>query len=200
MNLSNAELVVATTKKMDMLSRQIYVQSNSFDELVSIGQTLEERNRSVPAIQPISNKDLRQLSSGFGMRIDPVYRILNFHSGVDFTAAIGTEIYATGNGKVEFAGWRQGYGNCIIIDHGFGYKTLYGHNSKNHVRVGQTVVRGEVIGLVGNTGKTVGPHVHYQVWLNNKPDNPAKYFFMDLNPEEYDQMIQLAANRGQVMD
>jgi murein DD-endopeptidase MepM/ murein hydrolase activator NlpD len=195
MNLSNADLVIETTKKMDMLRRQIYIQSNSFDELVSIGKTLEERNRCIPAIQPILNKDLKRLSSGFGNRIDPFYRILAFHSGVDFTAPTGTEIYATGDGKVVEVGYRGGYGNCIIIDHGFGYKTLYGHNSKNLVRVGQHVLRGEVIGLVGNTGKSDGSHLHYEVILNNKHDNPAKYFFMDLNPEEYDQMIQLAANR-----
>ena len=195
MNLSNMDLVLETAKKMDMLKRQIYVQSNSFDELIAIGKTLEERNRCIPAIQPILNKDLKKLSSGFGNRMDPIYRRIAFHSGVDFTAPTGTEIYATGDGKVEFAGLRQGYGNCIIIDHGFGFKTLYGHNSKNNVRVGQKVVRGEVIGLVGSTGRTVGPHLHYEVWVNNKPDNPAKYFFMDLNPEEYDQMIQLAANR-----
>jgi murein DD-endopeptidase MepM/ murein hydrolase activator NlpD len=195
LNLSNADLVIATTKKMDMLKRQIYVQSNSFDELVSIGKTLEERNRCIPAIQPVLNKDLKKLSSGFGNRIDPIYRILAFHSGVDFTAPPGTEIYATGDGKVIEAGYRGGYGNCVIIDHGFGFKSLYGHNSKNNVRVGQSVVRGEVIALVGSTGRTVGPHLHYEVLVNNKPDNPAKYFFMDLNPEEYDQMIQLAANR-----
>jgi len=198
-NLSNAELVIETTKKMDALKRKIYVQSKSFDELVSIGKSLEERNRCVPAIQPISNKDLTRLSSGFGNRIHPVYRILRFHEGVDFTAPKGTEIYATGNGKVEYAGWRQGYGNCIIIDHGFGFKTLYGHNSKNNVRVGHNVVRGEVIALVGNTGLTDGAHLHYEVWLNGKLDNPVKYF-LDLNPEEYDQMIQIAENRGQVMD
>jgi len=200
MNLSNADLVIATTKKMDMLKRQMYVQSNSLDELISIGKNLEERNRCVPAIQPVSNKDFKKTASGFGMRIDPIYRTLRFHSGMDFAAPTGTEIYATGDGKVIFSGWRQGYGNTIIIDHGFGYKTLYGHNSKNNVRVGQNVVRGEEIGLIGSTGKSVGPHLHYEVWINEKPDNPAKYYFMDLTPEEYDIMIQIAENRGQVMD
>jgi len=200
MNLSNADLVVSTTRKMDMLKRQIYTQSNSLDELISIGKNLEERNRSVPAIQPVANKDLKMTASGFGMRIDPIYRTLRFHAGMDFAAPTGTEIYATGDGKVILSGSRQGYGNTIMIDHGFGYKTLYGHNSKNLVRVGQNVVRGEIIGLVGNTGKSVGPHLHYEVHLHDKPDNPAKYYFLDLTPEEYDQMIQIAENRGQVMD
>ena len=200
MNLSNADLVIATTRKMDMLKRQIYVQSNSLDELISVGKNLEERNRCVPAIQPVSNKDLKKTASGFGMRIDPIYRTLRFHAGMDFAASTGTEIYATGDGIVIFSGWKQGYGNTIIIDHGFGYKTLYGHNDKNNVRVGQKVVRGEIIGLVGNTGKSVGPHLHYEVHLYDKPDNPAKYYFLDLSPEEYDQMIQIAENRGQVMD
>ena len=200
MNLSNADLVIETTKKIDMMNRLIYVQSNSFDELISIGQNLEERNRCIPAIQPLSNKDLKRTASGFGMRIDPIYRTLRFHTGMDFTAPTGTEIYATGAGTVILSGWKQDYGNCIMIDHGFGYKTLYGHNSKNLVRIGQKVVRGEVIGHVGNTGKSIGPHLHYEVLFHDKHDNPAKYFFMDLTPEEYDQMIQLADNRGQVMD
>ena len=200
MNLSNANLVIETTKKMDMMMRQIYVQSNSLDELITMGKDLEERSRCVPGIQPLANKDLTKISSGFGMRIDPIYRTLRHHDGMDFVASTGTEIFATGNGTVIFSGWKQGYGNCIMIDHGFGYKTLYGHNNKNLVKVGQKVVRGEVIGHVGNTGKSVGPHLHYEVLFNDRHDNPAKYYFMDLSPEEYDQMIQIAENRGQVMD
>jgi len=200
MNLPNAELVVETTKKMDMLKRQLYVQSNSLDELIAMGKTLDERSRCVPAIQPLANKDLKKTASGFGMRIDPIYRTLRFHTGMDFVAPTGTEIYATGDGQVSFSGWKQGYGNCIMIDHGFGFETLYGHTSRNLVTVGQKVVRGEVIGLVGNTGKSIGSHLHYEVLLNNKPDNPAKYYFMDLTPQEYDEMIQLAENRGQVLD
>ena len=200
MTLSNANLVIETTKKMDMMNRQIYVQSNSLDELISIGKNMEERTRCVPAIQPLSNKDLKRTASGFGMRIDPIYGTLRFHTGMDFTAPTGTDIYATGDGTIIFSGWKTGYGNCIMIDHGFGFKTLYGHNNKNLVYVGQKVVRGEVIGHVGNTGKSVGPHLHYEVLLHNKHDNPAKYYFMDLTPEEYDQMILIAENRGQVMD
>ena len=178
---SNSELVVSTTRKMDMLRKQLYIQSNS-------------------AIQPISNKDLKQTASGYGMRIDPIYRTPRFHSGMDFSAKTGTDVYATGNGKVTMAGWKQGYGNCIVINHGYGFQTLYGHLSKYKVRVGQKVKRGEVIGEVGNTGKSTGSHLHYEVLVRGKHDNPSKYYYMDLTPEEYDRMIQIAENHGQVMD
>jgi len=200
MDLSNSDLVVETTMKMDILKKQLYMQSNSLEELIGMGKNLEDRSRCVPAIQPVANKDLKRTASGYGMRIDPIYRTLRFHSGMDFSAPVGTDIYATGDGQVVFSGWRQGYGNCIIIDHGYDFKTLYGHQSKNLVRVGQKVTRGEVIGLVGNTGKSTGPHLHYEVLIHGKPDNPAKYYFKDLTPEEYDQMIQIAENHGQVMD
>ena len=200
MSLSNADLVVSTTKKMDMLRKQLYIESNSLDELISLGKNQEERSKCIPAIQPIANKDLRRTASGYGMRIDPIYRTPRFHSGMDFSAKIGTEIYATGNGTVKFAAWKQGYGKCLIIDHGYGYQTLYGHMDKFKVRVGQKVTRGQVIGEVGNTGKSTGPHLHYEVLVRGKHDNPSKYYFMDLTPEEYDQMIQIADNHGQVMD
>ncbi|MDH6534080.1 M23 family peptidase [Parabacteroides sp. 52] len=200
MDLSNPDLVVSTTRKMDMLRKQLYVQSNSLEELIHLGKSQEERSQCIPAIQPISNKDLTRTASGYGMRIDPIYRVPRFHTGMDFTAKIGTDIYATGNGVVTFAAWKQGYGNCIIVDHGYGYQTLYGHMSKYRARVGQKVVRGQVIGEVGNSGKSTGPHLHYEVIVRGKYDNPAKYYYMDLTPEEYDRMIQIADNHGQVMD
>jgi Membrane proteins related to metalloendopeptidases len=161
---------------------------------------MENRLSCIPAIQPVANKDLKRLASGYGMRIDPFYHIPKFHEGMDFTASIGTEIYATGNGKVVFASRKQGYGNCLIIDHGYDYQTLYGHIDKFKVRLGQQVTRGEVIATVGNTGKSKGPHLHYEVHYKGRHDNPAKYYFQDLTPEEYDQMIQIADNRGQMMD
>lgn len=198
--LSNPELVISTTQKMDMLSKQLYIQSNSLEELINLGKGQEERLKCIPAIQPISNKDLRRTASGYGFRIDPIYRTPKFHSGMDFSAKTGTEIYATGNGTVTYAAWKQGYGNCIIIDHGYGYQTLYGHMSKYNARVGQKVNRGEIIGYVGNTGKSTGSHLHYEVIVHGRHDNPSKYYFMDLSPEEYDQMIQIAENHGQVMD
>jgi murein DD-endopeptidase MepM/ murein hydrolase activator NlpD len=200
MSLPNSDLVVAATQKMDMLTKQLYVQSNSLEELVNIRKTQEERAKCIPAIQPLSNKGLKHTASGYGMRIDPIYRTPRFHRGMDFAAKIGTEIYATGNGVVTFSGWKQDYGNCIMVDHGFGYETLYGHMSALKARVGQKVTRSEVIGFVGTTGKSTGPHLHYEVIVRGKRDNPSKYYFMDLTPEEYDHMIQLAENHGQVMD
>ncbi|MDR1356958.1 MAG: M23 family metallopeptidase [Tannerellaceae bacterium] len=200
MSLSNPDLVVATTQKMDMLKRQLYVQSNSLEELVNIGKTQEERLKCIPAIMPVATKDLRRMASGYGMRIHPIYHIPKFHSGMDFSAPTGTDIYATGDGVITFSGWRQNYGNCITIDHGFGYQTLYGHMSKMNARVGQKVTRGEIIGLVGDTGLSTGPHLHYEVIIRGKHNDPSKFYFLDLSPEEYDQMIQLAANHGNVMD
>ena len=200
MEASNSELVVSTTQKMDMLRKQLYIQSNSLEELIEMGKNQEERMKCIPAIQPIANKDLKRTASGYGMRIDPIYRTPHFHSGMDFSAKIGTDIYATGNGKVTYASWNQGYGYCVIIDHGYGYQTVYGHLSKFKVRVGQKVTRGEVIGEVGNTGKSTGPHLHYEVIVRGRHDNPSKYYYMDLTPEEYDRMIQIAENHGQVMD
>ncbi|MEG1543789.1 MAG: M23 family metallopeptidase, partial [Tannerellaceae bacterium] len=126
MTLSNPELVVSTSQKMDILRKQLYIQSNSLEELIALGKNQEERSKCIPAIQPIANKDLRQTASGYGMRIDPIYRTPRFHSGMDFSAKVGTEIYATGDGVVTFAAWKQGYGNCLIINHGHGYETLYG--------------------------------------------------------------------------
>lgn len=140
MSLSNPELVVSTTQKMDMLRKQLYIQSNSLEELDLPRKNQEERSKCIPAIQPISNKDLRRTASGYGVRIDPIYRTPRFHSGMDFSAKVGTEIYATGNGVVTFAAWKQGYGNCLIIDHGYGYQTLYGHMSKFKKRVGQRLL------------------------------------------------------------
>ncbi len=200
MSLSNAELVVSTTQKMDMLAKQLYIQSNSLEELITLGKHQEERSRCIPAIQPISNKDLRRTASGYGMRIDPIYRTPRFHTGMDFSAKVGTEVYATGDGVVVYSAWKQGYGNCLQIDHGYGFQTLYGHLSKFRKRVGQKVKRGEVIGEVGNTGKSTGPHLHYEVIVRGKYDNPSRYYYMDLTPEEYDRMIQIAENHGQVMD
>jgi murein DD-endopeptidase MepM/ murein hydrolase activator NlpD len=200
MDLSNSDLVVATAKKMDMLRKQLYVQSNSLEELINTGKNLEERSKCIPAIQPVANKNLNHTASGYGMRIDPVYHVPRFHRGMDFSAKVGTNIYATGEGVVTFSSWKGDYGNCLIINHGYGYETLYGHLNKSTVRVGQKVKRGQIIGEVGNTGKSTGPHLHYEVIINGNNDNPSKYYFMDLTPEEYDRMLQLAENHGQVMD
>jgi murein DD-endopeptidase MepM/ murein hydrolase activator NlpD len=200
LSMTNSEIAVSTTQKYNELKKQLYIQSKSYDELVKLASNQEEMLKHIPAIQPILNKDLTRTASGFGWRIDPVYRTRRFHEGMDFTAPIGTEIYATGNGTVRLAGWRQGYGNTVEINHGFGYKTLYGHMYKIHVKVGQKVNRGDVIGLVGNTGKSTGPHLHYEVHLRGKVMNPQQFYFLDLSPEEYDRMVQLSNNAGQMFD
>ena len=198
--LTNEALIKSTAMKMDILAKQVYMQSRSFDELIGLLNTREERLLCTPAIQPLLNKDLNQLSSGFGVRIDPIYRTARMHTGMDFTARTGTKVFATGNGRVRSAGWEQGYGNTVIIDHGFGYLTKYAHLSGFKTRAGAQVKRGEVIGFVGSTGKSTASHLHYEVHLQGRPVNPALYYFMDLTPREYDRMIQLAETRGQMFD
>jgi murein DD-endopeptidase MepM/ murein hydrolase activator NlpD len=198
--MTNSELAADLALKIDLLEKEIYVQAKSYDEVAQMAKEQEIRMENIPAIQPVMNKDLKRVASGYGMRIDPVYHVRKFHQGMDFTAPTGTEVFATGNAKVEFAGWKQGYGNTVILDHGYGYKTLYAHLYKTLVRKGQKVRRSDIIALVGNTGKSTGPHLHYEVRLNNKPVDPRNYYFYDLSPEEYDQMIQLSNNFGQMLD
>lgn len=200
MELPSAKLVVNTTQKMDLLERQLYIQSKSFDEVLALCKKHDEMLECIPAIQPVSNKDLKQTASGYGTRIDPIYKTVKFHSGMDFSANVGTPVYATGNGVVRKAGWEGLYGNCIQIDHGFGYVTRYAHLSKIDVRVGQKVVRGETIGKVGTTGKSTGPHLHYEVMVKGQIVNPVNYYFMDLNADDYDRMVEIAANHGKVFD
>ena len=200
MDMANADLVVNTTQKMDMLDRQLYIQSQSFDEVVALCKEHDDMLKCIPAIQPVSNKDLKKTASGYGVRVDPIYKTTKFHEGMDFSANIGTPIYATGNGTVTKAGWQSGYGRVVVINHGYGYETLYAHMNKINVRVGQKVTRGEVIGEVGNTGKSTGPHLHYEVHVKGRVVNPVNYYFMDLNAEDYDRMIQIATNHGNVFD
>ena len=200
LRMTNSEIAVATTRKFNLLKKQLYIQSKSYDELVVLARNQEQLLQHIPAIQPILNKDLTRTASGFGWRIDPIYRSRRFHEGMDFTAPIGTDIFATGNGTVVFAGWKQGYGNTVEINHGFGYLTLYAHMHKIGVRAGQKVNRGDVIGTVGNTGKSTGPHLHYEVHFRGQVMNPQNYYFLDLSPEEYDRMVQLSNNAGQMFD
>jgi len=199
-NKSNRQLLASAINKTKNLERQIYTQSKSYDELFLLSKQNEERLQHLPAIQPILNKDLSRVASGFGYRRDPIYHTTRFHAGMDFTAPTGTEVFATGNGTVSFAGWGQGYGNNVKINHGFNYTTLYAHLSKILVREGQKVTRGDVIGLVGSTGKSTAPHLHYEVHFKGVPQNPQNYYYLDLSPEEYDRMIQLSNNSGQVFD
>ncbi len=200
--MRTSEIVIETTRKMNQVSRMLYIQSNSFDELVKLAKQNEAKLEHIPAIQPVANKNLKRTASGYGWRIDPIYKTRRFHQGMDFAAPIGTKIYATGNGKVIAAGWKQGYGNAVVIDHGFGYVTLYGHMSKIKpgLNNGSKVVRGDVIGYVGSTGKSTGPHLHYEVLFRGKNQNPQNYYYQDLSPKEYDKMVQISANYGNIFD
>lgn len=198
--MTNNQLSADLSLKVDILEKEIYVQIKSYDDIIEMAKKQEIRMENIPAIQPVLNKDLTRVASGYGMRIDPVYHVRKFHQGMDFTAPTGTEVFATGNAKVKFSGWKQGYGNTIILDHGFGYETVYAHLYKSLVRKGQKVRRSDIIGLVGNTGKSTGPHLHYEVRLNGRPVDPRNYYFYDLSPEEYDQMIQLSNNFGLMLD
>ncbi len=198
--MNDAKLATSVSQKVDRLARQVYVQCNSMNELFELAHGQEERIKHIPAIQPVSNKNLKRTASGYGYRIDPVYKTTKFHEGMDFAANTGTPVYATGNGRVIEAKWKQGYGNTVVIDHGYGYVTRYAHLHKSLVRQGQEVVRGEEIAQVGNTGKSTGPHLHYEVLYKGRHQNPINYYFFDLSPEDYDRMIQLAENQGRVMD
>ena len=156
---------------------------------------------SIPGIQPVSNKNLTAIASGFGYRIHPIYKTTMMHEGLDFTAPVGTNIYATGNGtvsKVEFNG--RGYGNNIIINHGYGYETLYGHMSKILVSQGQKIKRGDIIGMVGNTGQSTGPHLHYEVIKNARKINPINFFYNDLSPDQHQKVIELSSQSNQSFD
>lgn len=198
--MSNTQLMADVQRKVDVLEKELYVQAQSYDEILQLVKTQEVKMENIPAIQPVLNKDLKRMASGYGWRIDPVYHVRRFHSGMDFTAPVGTDIYATGNGIVTFTGWRQGYGETVEVDHGFGYTTRYAHCYKIIARRGQKVKRGDVIALVGNTGKSTGPHVHYEVHYNGKAIDPRNFYFYDLNPEEYDKMVQLSSNMGNMLD
>ncbi len=198
---NNSNLVVETTSRLDKIRKKVYVQSKSFDDLIDLAAKKEEMLRSVPAILPISNKDLTRTASGFGLRIHPIYKIIKFHYGMDFTAPAGTDVYATGNGTVVARlSEKRGFGNHIIIDHGFGYTSIYAHLSNFNVRVGQKVQRGDVIGFVGSTGTSVANHLHYEIKLNGTNVDPVNYYFEDLSPAEYERMVEIASKTGQSFD
>ncbi len=198
----NSRIVIETAVRLDRIKKKTYVQSKSFDELIKMAGEKEEMLRSIPAIMPISNKDLTRTASGWGYRIHPIYKIRKMHYGMDFTAPTGTEIYSTGDGRVaRITSSKRGLGNHIVIDHGFGYQTVYAHMSRfNNLRVGQEVKRGDVIGFVGSTGLSTAPHLHYEVHLNSKKVDPANYYFNDLTADEYEKMIELAMRSGQSFD
>jgi murein DD-endopeptidase MepM/ murein hydrolase activator NlpD len=196
----NATELIALNKKIDNLSRLVSLQSKSFDELSVLAKNKTEFLASIPAIQPVSNKDLTRIASGYGYRIHPIFKTHKFHAGIDFTAPKGTPIYATGNGVVSVAENGSGYGNHVVIKHGFGYASLYAHMSRIKARVGQKVTRGELIGYVGSTGTSTAPHVHYEVMKGENKVNPINYFFKGITEEEFQAIRTIASREGQSFD
>ncbi|MFA9390874.1 MAG: M23 family metallopeptidase [Prolixibacteraceae bacterium] len=195
------ELVLNTTKKLDIISKQIYIQAKSYEEVLSMALGKEMELSSTPAIMPVAASDLAFTSSGWGMRVHPIYKVPRFHYGMDFVAARGTKIYATGDGKVlTVKAQKTGHGKHIVIDHGFGYKTLYAHLSGFNVKPGQKVKRGEVIGFMGSTGTSTAPHLHYEVFRNDKNVDPKNYYFKDLTPAEFEELVATSSNVGRSFD
>ncbi len=198
---NNSRLVIETAKRLDDIRKDVYVQSKSFDELILLSREKENMLRSIPAIIPISTKDLTRIASGFGLRIHPIYKISKFHAGMDFTAPLGTEVYSSGDGTIESVNsGLRGMGNYVVINHGFGYSSLYAHLDSYSVKPGQKVHRGDVIGYVGNTGLSIAPHLHYEIKLNGLNVDPVNYFFNDLSAAEYEKMIEIASKTGQSFD
>jgi hypothetical protein len=199
--MENSKMVVNTAKRLDVIRGKVVIQSKSYDDLVKMAVSKEKMLASIPAIQPIANKDLERTASGWGYRIHPIYKIRKFHYGIDFTAPTGSDIYVTGDGVVQqIESSHRGYGNSIVIDHGFGIKTLYAHLDRFNVKQGQQVKRGDIIGFVGNSGLSTAPHLHYEVLRNGEKVNPINYFFNDLTADEYDRMIELSMRPGQSFD
>jgi hypothetical protein len=197
----NSDLVVSAARKLDVISSQLYNQSVSYDSLFVMARNKSDMLAHIPAIFPLKETEVKYISSYFGYRPDPIYKIEKFHSGMDFTAALGTEAYATGDGvvyDVERNEW--GYGNMVILDHGYGYKTRYAHLLKPAVRKGQKVKRGQVIGYIGATGKATGVHLHYEVLKNDDQIDPINFFYQDLTPDEYDLILQQSTLPTQTMD
>lgn len=198
---TNSKLLRYTSENIDILERKINAQSISFKDLLRIAKNKEKMLSSIPAIQPVRNKELKQMASGYGYRIDPIYKTRKMHTGMDFTANVGADVYVTADGVVEIVeveGW--GYGKSIVVNHGYGYKTRYAHLNGFNVRKGQKVKRGELIGFVGNTGKSTGPHLHYEVEKGGKKVNPIQYYHSDLTPAEYEQLIQMSQNSFKAFD
>lgn len=198
--LERADLVVDVHEKLDKLKKQMYIQTKSYDELLDMATNKEKYFSAVPAIQPVSNEELKRLSSGFGSRIDPILKTKKMHWGIDFSAPKGTPIYATGDGVIKLARTSLGgYGRQVEVDHGYGFVTKYAHMEMYNVKKGQKVKRGECIGYVGNSGKSTAPHLHYEVHKDGKRINPVHYFYQDLNSSEYEEILRLASIENQAL-
>jgi len=196
--INHEGVIVSLSESVDKLRRKMYIQSKSYDDIVELAENKAKMFAAIPAIQPISNKELIRLASGYGYRIHPVYKVKKLHTGIDFSAPTGTPIYATADGTVSKAKIRfSGYGKTVEIDHGFGFKTRYAHMHDFEVTEGQQVKRGQIIGYVGNTGLSTASHLHYEVIKNDRKINPVHYFFNDLNPEEYEKVVELASIENQ---
>lgn len=200
-SLGDDELIQSLFKQLNNLAARAKFQTSSYSDIEEMINNKEKLLAAIPAIQPLSNKDLNRIASGFGNRIDPVYKVTKFHAGLDFTAPQGTPIYATADGRVAEARHdATGYGNHVIINHGYGYETLYGHMVRIKARPGQNIKRGEVIGWVGSTGKSTGPHCHYEVHKNNQPVDPVYFFYNDLSPEQFERLVKIAQSSNQSFD
>jgi murein DD-endopeptidase MepM/ murein hydrolase activator NlpD len=201
LKLTKYELESSIANTLNVISNRIEVQDKSYSQISNFIKNKEELLAATPAIQPVSNADLKRMASGYGNRIDPIYKTTHFHAGLDFAAPQGTPIYATANGVVTTAGnMANGYGNHVVINHGYGYETLYGHMFKVKARAGGRVKRGEIIGYVGSTGKSTGPHCHYEVHKNGRKIDPVYFFYNDLSPEQFNQMLKMAAVTNQSFD
>jgi murein DD-endopeptidase MepM/ murein hydrolase activator NlpD len=201
LQMDKNELTTSIVQNIANVSARINTQQKSYNEIAGFIKNKEQLLAGTPAIQPVSNKDLNRVASGFGYRVDPVYKTVKFHAGLDFAAPQGTPIYATANGTIKVAGnLGNGYGNHVVVNHGYGYETLYGHMFKIVVRNGRQVKRGEVLGYVGSTGKSTGPHLHYEVHKNGRPLDPVYFFYNDLTPEQFDRILKVAAASNQSLD
>ena len=201
MGFDNSAEISKTTKHLDKLSKKIYIQSKSLDDVYNMARNKKQMLASIPAIMPIPSKDLTRVASGYGWRIHPVFKVRKMHKGMDFTAPRGTEIRCTGDGKVvAVTASRTGYGKHVVVDHGYGYRTRYAHMSKFNVKIGQNVKRGDILGLVGSTGTSTAPHLHYEVEKNNAKINPVNFYSNDLSPEQYDLMVEISSAANQSFD
>jgi murein DD-endopeptidase MepM/ murein hydrolase activator NlpD len=200
-SMNQDQLVTSIADQLQLLRNRATFQQTSFGNIEKMIERKEDLLAAIPAIQPVSNQDLERVASGFGYRIDPIYKVPKMHAGLDFTAPTGTPIYATADGTIKEANFNAGgYGNHVIINHGFGYETLYAHMVRIKAKAGQKVKRGEVIGWVGSSGKSTGPHCHYEVIKNGTKVDPIYFFYNDLSPEQYTRLLQLAATRNQSFD
>lgn len=197
----NSRLIISTNRRIDVLTKQIVVQSKSLDEITALASEKEKLLSAIPAIQPVANEDLSRMASGYGWRTDPFTKVRRFHHGMDFSAPTGTAVYASGNGRVIRAdNTASGYGNHIVLDHGFGYETLYAHLQGYNVRVGQRVERGDIIGFVGNTGRSIAPHLHYEVFKDGERINPINFYYGNLTAEEFEILLRKSQQENQSLD